>query len=335
MKSSIYLGIDGGGTHTRIAAVDREGRLLAYVEKGPSCLTKDLQATENVRQAIAEAIAKTGRNLNDVAGLSAGIAGYDEESDLDWVQELTRVKGLTCPRFHVNDCMVAHIGAFLFRPGIIAISGTGAKIFGITEEALELDNYHLQHYTWSTARHLSYSAVQKILAEETDDSDVQLISRILAFLNLKDIRSLREYAFDHFAGDSLARDKLFGDMCPIVTQAAQEGSRVAASVCDTAVRHLNTGIRLIGSFFSSQTVPVAFVGSVLNSAYIKSSLERELRRSVGTKQYPVFEMALPAVLGAVVLAMQSTGVPISEDLIGKLRECAAMEIASKCKPAES
>ena len=36
MKQGIVLGIDGGGTYTRVVAADLEGRVLAFSKKGGS-----------------------------------------------------------------------------------------------------------------------------------------------------------------------------------------------------------------------------------------------------------------------------------------------------------
>ena len=318
------MGIDGGGTHTRIAAVDTNGNVLSYVEKGSSCLGKDLKATENVRQAIIEVVAKSGYNLNDVIGLAAGVAGYDDEEDLVWVKELTRVEGLECPCWHVNDSVVAHVGAFLYKPGIIAISGTGAIVFGITEEGKQLNNYKFHHYTWSTARHLSYNVVHKIIAGETDESDNELIQRVLEFFDLGDIRDLRDFAANGFVHDRRERDKLFGDMGPLVTEAARNRSKLAMSLCDSAVNSLNTGIRLIGSCFSSGTVPVVFIGSVINSTYINQTLKNELGRCSGSKNYTIVDKALPSVLGAVIMAVKNMDIPVSEQFIKKLSECSTV-----------
>lgn len=50
--NGIVIGIDGGGTHTRIMVVDLTGNVLAYLENGASSIYKDLHARENVQSAI-------------------------------------------------------------------------------------------------------------------------------------------------------------------------------------------------------------------------------------------------------------------------------------------
>src|SRR5947209_5935704 len=152
MSQDIVVGIDGGGTHTRVMVMDFFGNVLSYVEKGSASLHKDLHAKQNVHQALTEALTVAQRDLHQVRGVAAGIAGYDSESDLDWVETLTDMEGLSCPRWHVNDAVVAHYGALMARPGIVAISGTGSIILARTEDGHYLRNYDFRHYAASAAR---------------------------------------------------------------------------------------------------------------------------------------------------------------------------------------
>lgn len=319
MSRQVVLGIDGGGTHTRAAVVDIQGNVISYVERGSSSLDKDLKARDNAQRAIIEAVEKAGCSLCDIVGLAAGIAGYNSEEDLVWVRELTQVDGLKCSCWHVNDAVVAHIGAFLFRPGIIAISGTGSIIFGITEEGKQLSNYDFHHYAYTAARHLSYDAVYKIIAGETDNSDYELVNQVLKYFDCEDIPGLSAFAANGFIQDRRERDKFFGDMAPIITEAAFRGSRLAKSVCDGAATALATGIRLVGSCFSSQTVLTAFVGSVINSAYIKQTLESTLSKSTG-REYKMIGQVLPGVFGAVILALKNSGLTVNEQILKNLNE---------------
>ncbi|WP_325176800.1 BadF/BadG/BcrA/BcrD ATPase family protein [Paenibacillus alkalitolerans] len=90
------IGIDGGGTSTRVVVSDLSGNVLAYAEKGPASIYKDSSAKQNVQDAIVEAIEKAGKCYDQVQGIVAGIAGYDAPSDLDWIKPLTDVPGISC-----------------------------------------------------------------------------------------------------------------------------------------------------------------------------------------------------------------------------------------------
>lgn len=113
MNTSVVIGIDGGGTNTRVMVCDLEGKKLAYVEgDGASSIYKDKNAVHNVRKAITDALAAANRTTGDVRHLVAGIAGYDTPEDLSWVSELTLLPGLDCPKLHINDAASAHAGLY-------------------------------------------------------------------------------------------------------------------------------------------------------------------------------------------------------------------------------
>ncbi len=75
----VILAIDGGATHTRCAAIDRSGRMLAQAEGGPSNHLQD--GEKNVRATLAALVQQTLEQANlrrqDVECISAGLAGVD------------------------------------------------------------------------------------------------------------------------------------------------------------------------------------------------------------------------------------------------------------------
>lgn len=318
----ILIGIDGGGTYTRVAVADTEGNLLAHVENaGASNLSKDANARENVQAAIREALGIAGRALSDVAALAAGVAGLDEADDLPWARELTLMDGLNCPMSHENDAVAAHAGAFLSEPGIIAISGTGSIVFGITEDGRRLRNYDFQHYA-SAARFLTIETAHKVIAGETDGTDRALVEKLLAHLDAKDIPALARLCAEGFAADRRARIRLLSAFAPEVTGAAEGGSRLAQKVCGRAAEALATGIKLLGACFDSNRVRAALIGGVARSAYMKNAVARGLRNQA-KKVYELADPALPSVLGAVVLAMGIAGITVNGGVIANLTEGAA------------
>ncbi len=321
-RKKIVVGIDGGGSHTRVAVLDMRGNLLAYAERGPASVKKDVRARENVCEAISLAVERAGCRLPDVASLTAGVAGYDSEKDLEWVSGLTIMDGLNCPRRHVNDSLVAQVGAFLFEPGIVAVSGTGSIIFGVNESGRPLSNYQFHHYAPTAARFLSYDVVFAIIAGETDETDAGLVAQVLGHFGAKGVADLAARAADGFLEDRLMRDRHFGDMAPLVTRAALEGSRAAQRVCRAGASALATGIAVVASAFASGAVRVALIGSVINSAYVRQTLVEILERKVD-RSYPIAEPLLPAVLGAAAMALKDAGVTIDAGVTAALNRAGA------------
>lgn len=318
-ESEAIIGIDGGGTYTRVVVSDLSGRVLAYCEKGGASIYRNAAAAQNVRAAIAEALDHAGISALQVAGMAAGIAGYDEPSDLEWVTALTDVPELPCPKWHVNDAWIAHYGALLAKPGIIVISGTGSIIVGITEQERYLRNYDYHHYAASAARFIAYDAVFEVLAGNTDESDASFVENILKYWNATSLSELSAMAQYGFAPDKQNCDKRFGLLAPLVTEAAGLGSSAAIRVCDRAVHQIKVGIELLASAFSDDRVQVAFIGGVANSSYIYSTLCESLKRG-NNKQFTVTKPVLPPAAGAVLYAMNRLKLPVSDEVVRSLQQ---------------
>lgn len=60
MERNIVVGIDGGGTNTRVMICDLNGNELAYAEGSCASKYKDENAAENVKATIKNALAIEG-----------------------------------------------------------------------------------------------------------------------------------------------------------------------------------------------------------------------------------------------------------------------------------
>jgi len=315
-RDAIVIGIDGGGTNTRVMICDLKGSELAYVEGCCASRYKDERASENVRAAIGEALAKAGRTTEDAVGLVAGIAGYESVEDDAWIAPFTDLPGLHCPKLHLNDSDIAHAGALRSQPGIIVIAGTGTMIMGINESGKRVRNLDYHHYAYSAARHLAYDAVYEVLAGRGDGSDEGLVSEMLRYWQADGLERLQGQARQGFHPDKMKRDQLFGLFAPRVTLAAEQGSGVARRVCDRAAEQLRLGVELVGSSFAGDEVEAALIGSVARSPYMVGRL-RALLESSPVRRYRIVEPQFPPVVGAVLLAYRELGLSTDVRIAGR------------------
>ena len=187
-----------------------------------------------MQQAIRDVVLHSGRSLEDVVALVAGIAGLDSPRDQEWATRFTALPGLNCPRLQVNDAVVAHAGALQGQPGIIAISGTGSIVLGDTEEEQTIRSYDFGHYAHSAARYLGYDAIYRMLVGETQAQDAELVRQVCVFWNVADIEALRRLGIEGFVPERYERIRVMGEVACLVTEAAWNGSPLACSVCDSA-----------------------------------------------------------------------------------------------------
>lgn len=306
MSLKIVVGIDGGGTRTRAMVATVTGQILAYAETGPASPKHTTSGEANVRQAIDDVLARTNCSPADVVALAAGLSGLDNPTDQQWAEQWTAAPGLACARVHVNDAVVAHIGAFRAQPGIVIIAGTGSNVFAVTDTGQHVRNGEFMHYAPAAAVHLAGDSVLRILAGDAGAGDQVLVEQVLDYWQVADIRALRAKGQQGFVADRLERLAQLSAMAPLVTTAATQGSPLAQTVCAQAAEALVLGVRLLGACFSYSPVPVAVEGSVGRSPYMLQTIDRQLQQHA-TPAYTLVEPAHPPVVGAVLLALQQIG----------------------------
>jgi N-acetylglucosamine kinase-like BadF-type ATPase len=129
----VILTIDGGGSRTRCLAIDRDGQMVGRGESGPSnhlLVSRDV-VIASLDTAIDESLAQSRLHRDDVACVSAGLAGVDYDgSGAVEMEEVFRALGFA--RAVVNgDMVIAHAGALGGREGVVALAGTGSVVLGI------------------------------------------------------------------------------------------------------------------------------------------------------------------------------------------------------------
>jgi glucosamine kinase len=191
MARAVVLGVDAGGSYTRVACVGHDGVVLGVGRAGGGSPTHNADAAEQVRRAVVDALDRAGRRTSDVTALVAGLAAFNRESDRQWASDYFDLDGLACPRTFVNDTVVAQAGAFAGGPGIIAVAGTGSMILAVTDtgELVRNDWYH--HYAGG-ARHLVFDAMARILTGEDAATDAAFIAAVLAYWGVADRAELRQ-----------------------------------------------------------------------------------------------------------------------------------------------
>ncbi len=132
----IIIGIDGGGTKTRCAALDaRTGELAASSVCGSiHALT---HGTELAVQRIGEGIAALGLGAEDaVEAISIGDPSIDDEEPEEGAELRARAEAFCSPGgrcFSKSDVFMALYGLSRGEPAALLVSGTGSMGVAMTE----------------------------------------------------------------------------------------------------------------------------------------------------------------------------------------------------------
>lgn len=128
----VVLGLDGGGTQTRVAVADLAGCIAGQGVSG-ACNLAAVSPPEALANALASAdiaLTRAGAERDNVAAICAGVAGWSyTDRRMQFAQGLQAA--FPKAQIHVEpDYGIALAGATGGSPGVIVIAGTGSAAYG-------------------------------------------------------------------------------------------------------------------------------------------------------------------------------------------------------------
>lgn len=136
----LVLGIDGGGTKTEAIALDHNGGLLLRLtgeSTNPHAITfpKAMRNLGALLDALLEAPELKGLDWTTAAlGLSGVSTEEEQQAVYRYLQEFQKERGVAFDVSLLHDAQIALMATLEREEGIIAISGTGSILFGLTPE---------------------------------------------------------------------------------------------------------------------------------------------------------------------------------------------------------
>lgn len=124
MSIDYLIGVDGGGTGTRVVLADRDGRELKRAQGGPSGLGLGIEpAWQSVQATVAHAFAELGVSYSPVhCAIGLGLAGVH---NVGWAQAFLRAAPGYSRIALDTDGFTTLLGAHSGQPGAIVAVGTG------------------------------------------------------------------------------------------------------------------------------------------------------------------------------------------------------------------
>ena len=306
---SFFLGVDGGGTRTRVALVDGAGLECARGE-GPPTLVDPANPNATIRvitDLCREVASKGGADL-PVEGLWAGIAGAGTEPTRGAVETALRETGLSSRTSVGADAEATFHDAFPTGPGILLLSGTGsiALARGADGSRLRVGGWGLHLGDEGSGYRIGMSALRSIArGQDGRGVSTDLRDPVLKVLGLAGPADLIKWI-------ATARKADVASLVPLICEVAEAGDQAATTVIEKAVdqlvRHVRTLMRRLEPW--PATPEVALAGGLLKE-------ERPLRLRVirAIERLPCRHQAraLDGARGACSLAMglvdQNDGAP--------------------------
>ena len=120
--SRLVLAVDGGGTKTELALADRRGEVVFRAHGAGS----NAMDNEGWREQLDTLFASASELLPFTAHAILGLPGFGEIRQIDALMRSAATELFPGPHHVMNDVELALDGAFLGRPGILVLAGTGS-----------------------------------------------------------------------------------------------------------------------------------------------------------------------------------------------------------------
>lgn len=317
----IVAGIDGGATRTRAAIATEKGTFLGIGVAGPSNYDNvGIDAAQaNIAAAVAQAWAYSGQSAAPFDAIFLGMAGV--VSDADYNTITTMVLNLHLAEagkiFVDHDIRTALAGGLAGREGLALIAGTGSSCYGRRKDG----RHHRVGWGYllddlGSSYSLGLQAMIAAVWEADGRGPATALSQVVQdALGYQHIDEIMRLVYHEGIG---VRE--IASLAPIVLRTAEEGDPEALRIVSRAADDLSysayTVARVLG--FTGAPFDMAIVGGLAESG---KSYRTLLEKAITTRMPECRTCApeLPPVFGAVLLALEGAGVPLTPHIIQELK----------------
>lgn len=299
-----YIGVDGGGTKTEIAASRRDGVPVASIRRS-GCSYQELGvegAVSVVVDGITSCLESIGALLGDCAGCCLGIPCFGEcaEHDAMMVKQLQE-RLAPVPVYVVNDVEVGWAGSLACQAGVHIVAGTGAIAFGkdSNQRAARCGGWH----EFFGDEGSCYWVGREAMSIFSKEADGRLPKQALYEIVRKDLALSEDYDFiDHVVNEIAPRRDMVAAFQLYASKAAKEGDIAVRSLYDRAAQELAS---LAGALRKQLSLPdgtkVSYSGGLFQNGNLILEPFGEALAAYGFKlQAPI----RGAVEGALMLAIE-------------------------------
>lgn len=255
----LYIGIDGGGTKTKMALFDEEGHKIDEI-----LLPTVHVLTQPQKKAIQ--ILKEGVDHLDPsqeAIIGAGFAGYGQQKEVRDKIEQTCQAAFGKRKFTlVSDVRIAIEGALDGQEGIVVIAGTGSIALSLKDNQLKrCGGWGYQLGDEGSA----YWIVKEMLHTFCEEADGRLNKTMLYDLIMKECHLKHDYEIITFMKDMGNDRTKVASLAYINGLAAKANDPYALAIYKQAAKEINTLIEKLSQDFQSP-FNVSYIGGVFEHA---------------------------------------------------------------------
>jgi N-acetylglucosamine kinase-like BadF-type ATPase len=311
MYEPFVIGVDGGGTRTRVCVAAMDGTTLAMHEAGSSAVSANGMAGAQhiLETAIADATAQARVQPRDLQAICFGLSGVDRHDERAPMMQWAATQ-FTSKAEVVNDCEIVLEAGAQAGWGVALIAGTGAIAFGKSPsgERGRAGGWGYLVGDEGSAYDIAREGLRAALrAADGRGEATQLVDLIQSRLKIDRTSALVPAVYRHNVNDGITtpmRPDQMAALAPLVTEAAEKGDAVAKKIVQRAGVELSLNVLAVARQLQLPSpMPLALAGGLLlKSDAVRAGLMDALSKSEYAFQ-PVNHVAEP-VHGAVRVALR-------------------------------
>lgn len=301
---NVYIGIDGGGTGTKVSIINDKEEILYLEEGGRSSIdTVDLMESFN---NINNILMKYDFTNKKVISVFAGIGGVDSKEDKESLSKLlVNLKGVgTDTLISVdNDVKNALASGLIFEDGITIIAGTGMSVYGVKgNKSHKAGGWGFKEGDAGSSFDLGFQAL-KIAIRSKDKRIVETeftkeVSRVIGLVEPNDIIKITNDLHDN-------RTKV-ASYAPLVTKHANLKDPYALNIVDIATDELALAFKAVYNTLEFDEVTLVIVGSLGNADGIFKEMLHKKIKEIGNN-ITITKPKIDPAVAAALLALRMKG----------------------------
>lgn len=303
----VVVGVDGGGSSTRVYVADERAQVLFKAMGDGSAVTPgaEADAADIIGALVKNAVIDGEMGHLLPRALVVGVAGVGREQQKIALQQELERQEIAETVVVVTDAEAAMEDAFGEGPGILLIAGTGSIAWGRSPAGAmqRCGGWGPVIGDEGSGAWLGRKALQVIAAaHDGREPETALTGALLTALELDDVTAIIRWA-------SAATPADFATLAPAVLSAAEVGDLRANTVVTMAVEELALHVRALArALFVDEraAVPIALHGGLLGKGRpMRKRLEHRFKTLVPGAV--VRHQPVDAARGAVSMALRTIG----------------------------
>ncbi|MBK9406768.1 MAG: hypothetical protein IPN47_01730 [Gemmatimonadetes bacterium] len=305
--TAIVVGVDGGGSRTRVMVADETGKEIVTVEGGPSAVRpgEAEKSADMIAATIKDALAACDMTHVVPKVLCVGVAGAGRDAERDALWQALMSRDLAEDVAVHPDAMIALDDAFGDGPGLLVISGTGSVGYGRGPAGAfaRCGGWGPNCGDEGSGAWIGRRALSIVTASfDGREPETQLTGAVLTAAEVNEVADL-------VAWGAAATPATLATLAPVVLSVAQGGDLRANSLVTLAVEELVLHARTLArQLFGDEraAVPLALGGGLLaKGTLLRKRMVHRLKTAVPGAQ--LREEELVPVRGAVRGALRLLG----------------------------